>query len=589
FAPDEHLTNATLPTSPPPPPQPVIDDADLPERASVSPARLVAAAVAVVLAGVAIAYRPDAPEDAIDFRVTAREAKEAARRHLLSVSKPPARMQVIAGPTEGFRSWNRESQREEGGAPGGFDDIAAEYVARHSSLQTVIDILRSRLPAAAWAVRFFVPERKEEWFVHVDQKSGKVTGYHRYQEQHARGGSLEREAALAVAAGAFARYGVSQSDFDLAEALVFRQPARRDWLFHFDEKAPLAAAARRRVTIRVAGAELTQFATTIRVPEETYREASGQTIVNVVLLVVKLAATVSLLTLIVTGFVLVAFRRSVNWRRAARWTGMLSIIPILSVLSSYESELFRYSTFMKWETFVTDIAVGTVRDVGLRIGLLFLAIAGATAAVPAAARLLGREGRGRLGAAAVVSSLAATALFLLLDVASLWTAHAFPGRSRFPSLSAPDLVALPLPVMLAIGEALYTAIIGGAAVALFFAAFRKPPGRWTLAVLITAILFGVSLDTAAQPHQIGLMLLSSIVTAVVVYTIGRFMMGANPLAYPLVIFTVTLLQRAAAMLQNDRADLRLNGYAAVAVTIITMIWMAWPQTRADAQEIQKSA
>ncbi|HET7712468.1 MAG TPA: CPBP family intramembrane glutamic endopeptidase, partial [Thermoanaerobaculia bacterium] len=53
FAPDEQLTNATLPTSPPPPPQTVIDDAPLPEKMRVRPALLAVAVLAVVLAGVA--------------------------------------------------------------------------------------------------------------------------------------------------------------------------------------------------------------------------------------------------------------------------------------------------------------------------------------------------------------------------------------------------------------------------------------------------------------------------------------------------------------------------------------------------------
>ena len=155
--------------------------------------------------------------------------------------------------------------------------------------------------------------------------------------------------------------------------------------------------AYRRETVRVDGAEVTQFTVSVHMPESVYREANQKTMRNIVLVVLRSIGAIGLLALIVTGVVAASIRRRPNWMRALRWTLALAIVPLLSAAADHESALFGYSTSVKWDTFMTGYIVEIVRDVGLRLGGLFLAVVAIDAAVPYALDSLSREARARFG------------------------------------------------------------------------------------------------------------------------------------------------------------------------------------------------
>ena len=121
--------------------------------------------------------------------------------------------------------------------------------------------------AATWMVRLFTPMSQTEYFVEVNPRTGRVVGYHKYADERAPGPTLERDAALAIGRGAFSQYGIDAAPFDLKEALSFSQPARRDWLFHFQHRQPLTKDAARRVSVRVMGDRVTQFVSTVKIPD----------------------------------------------------------------------------------------------------------------------------------------------------------------------------------------------------------------------------------------------------------------------------------------------------------------------------------
>src|SRR5947207_2840784 len=198
---------------------------------------------------------------------------------------------------------------------------------------------------------------------------------------------LEQAQALAIARAAFAPYGLEVSRYQLKEALSFQQPNRRDWLFHFDEETPIAGEGCRRTSVRVAGADVTQFAITIKVPESAYRDASKQTLRNVMLIVMKIAGGITLLALVVGGFVVAVTRHRPRWSRALRWTAAMAIIPLAGIAASFETTLFEYNTSVRWETFRAGLAVDVARDAALRIGILFLAFVIIDAALPYAFEL----------------------------------------------------------------------------------------------------------------------------------------------------------------------------------------------------------
>ena len=582
FAPDDELSNATLPLHPPPTDEEIAHAApELPDPIPVTRNRVLICAVLVVIAAMAIAMRPESPQDVIDYRITKEQAKTIARRVIPSAARNPPNQglprsprddtfeYVIALPVEGFRSWDRESPREDGGTPGDFDEIAATWLVQHGmSVRTLNAIFRDRIEAGTWMVRFFTPMKKEEIFVEVDPRRARVIGYHQYQDEANPGPTLSQAQALAIARTAFRTYGLQESAFDLQEALTFAQPKRRDWLFHFDERTPLAPRAYRRVTVRVAGAEVTQFNKTIRIPESVYREASTQTLLNLILLVLKSLGTIALIALVIAGIVIASRRRGLPWRPALRWTLILAIIPILAAAARYESTLFGYSTSIAWRTFRIGQVVDFIREAGLVIGGLFLALAGLFAAVPYARGVLTREGRARFGASAVMAALTAIAAIVIASVAGAFVTHWMPSQATV-SISAPEDAAIPFPALVETGSALTGAILLSGMVALYAVALR----RYTMAITIAAI-FCSMLDPLATTSQTPVMLVRALAGAVLIWVLARYVLNGNPLAWPLFAFLLLTLHTASVLLSNTRVDLIANGIAAIVFAAMAIVW-AW--------------
>ncbi|MEK6375519.1 MAG: type II CAAX endopeptidase family protein [Acidobacteriota bacterium] len=578
FIPDDDLTNATIPTKPEPERLPHEEaPVELPPPVPVSRAKLMVCVVAVVVAIGVVAMRIPSLDDVVDYRTTKTEAKKLAGP---SIANP--REHILAAPVEGFRSWEREAPREDGGAPGGFDAIAAGH-ALHKGLpmRALLDVMRTKIEAATWMIRAYTPLQKEEYFVEVDPRAARVIGYHKYQDEKRAGPRLEQPPALAIAEAAFPRYGVDLKPFELKEALSFQQPARRDWLFHFQERQPIVADVYRRVSVRVAGDEVTQFTTTVKIPDVVYRQPT--TLLNIVFALARLLGALTVLALIIAGFVVALRAGHFPWRRALRWTLVLAIIPIASTAAGWEMSLFDYNTSVGWQTFIAGQWTSAARNVGLQLGVIFLAIAGIEAAYPGAFELRRRAARARFGRAALIGALATIALLILREGALNLIAVRFPTAAAVHGLNVPSSVAQPLPALLAIGETIIRVILGSAAVALFIVALRGL--RWKpwlpTAVAITA-MFLAGLDASATPAETPLMLASAASLAVIAWAAARFLLQRNLLAYPLTIALAALVSSVSILLQGHRPDLFANAMAEIAVIAALVVWIAAPSERAEA-------
>ena len=573
FIPDDDLTNATLPI------QPAADPVSLPPAVPLPPPlRPSREAVAVCLALLALAVsvamiRQDSPGDVVDYRIDGAEAKRIALDHLKNRG-PSIAATVAATPVSGFRSWEAGSRREDGGSSGSFDSTAATYMVRKGmTMDRLMDVLRNEIHAATWMVRVFTPMMKTESFVEVDARTASVVGYHQYRDEAAPGPQLTRDAALSIARGAFAGYGVAADDFQLKEALSFQQPARRDWLFHFEQRTALVAAAARRVTIRVMGDQVTQFVNTVKVPDSVYREASQQTLITVVLIIFKVAGVIGGMALVIAGAIMATRHGQLPWRRAGRMTLVLALVPIAGAISRYESHLFAYNTSVTWETFRLNLITDVVQSAGLRILLLFVASAGILAVFPFAPGLLTREARRRLGLAAAVSAVTALSILALLNSVSGMFVSALPRLASIEEISIPGAIAIPFPSLLEAAEALFGTIIICGGVALFVTALRNWPKKTaTLATLF--ILFAASLDISVLPAEIPLMIVSTAVFTLTIWLIARLVLRDNVLAWPVVIFTASLLQGGLALIGNHRTDLILHGSILLALGAITLLWVS---------------
>jgi membrane protease YdiL (CAAX protease family) len=577
FIPDDDLTNATLPVSAPPPIPPARPRAELPPPIPIKRPLVIACVVALIAAAVLVSIGPWPLDDAIDYRITKEQAKQIAIAHLKRVEPHASYQRIIATTLEGFRNWDPDSRREDGGSPGGFDSTAAEYMLAHGlSTKALAGIFKSRIPAATWTVRFFTPMQKEESFVEVDPRTSRAIGFHKYQDEKVPGASLDQAQALAIARTSFAEHGADVNAFGLKEALSFQQPSRRDWLFHFEEKTPLIAGAYRRETVRVAGAEVTQFTTSVHVPQSVYREASQQTLRNIILAVLRIAGGIALLALIVTGVIAASIRHRPNWMRALRWTLALAVVPLLSVAADHEAALFGYSTSVKWDTFMTGYVVEVLRDVGLRLGALFLAVVAIDAAIPYALDALSRDARARFGRQAVVAAITAIASFAAVRALLRLIEGLFPAAVNV-SFDIPNAVAVSFPAVLTFAEACFDAVIASGVVAAFaygVSSFRKLP--WLPDVITVVVIFCAAIRPDATFVQTPLMLIRAAALALLTWVIARFVLDGNILAWPFAAFLAIMLNGIDSMAQH-RLDLHLNALAVAVVLVVTIVWLTLPR------------
>lgn len=565
FIADDDLSNATVPMVPPPPKRVEEQAAVVADALPVTRWRLAAGVVAVAVAIALFALSPKALDEVVEYRITADHAKQIAARWANQYTT------TVAAPVPGFRAWDRSSGREEGGSPSGFDGVAATYLLKEGlPLEQLAVTMRQRVPSATWLVRSYTPMQKEETFTEIDPRTTRVVGYHKYQEEKKRGPRLEQRDAIVLALREFERYGLEPANFETKEALAFPQPDRRDWLFHFQEKQPVQRDGYHRVTVRVQGDEVTQFASTIKVPDEVYREAAAQSVANVLINLVRLLVAFLVLGLVIAGFVIAARKNGFRWRRALRWTAVLAVVPVASAAARWPLRLFTYDTSMQWNTFVSDRAIELVRNAGLQIGLLFLALVAIDTLYPQVFSLVSRE-RSRVGRAALVAAFTAIAITAIRRFALYLAAGAFPYAVTMDALDVPDFVALPMPALLLIGEGVVRAIETSAAIALFVYALRGFEGpKWLPDAIGVVGVFCLSLDAGARGAQIPMAIFSALTAALIAWITVRFVLGGNLIAYPLAALLAFLLNGAASLLQHHRADLTTNA-AIVGVAIFALV------------------
>jgi membrane protease YdiL (CAAX protease family) len=571
FVPDESLENRAEGTVPAPPPPPEGAPAPLPPAKPLTPALVALAAAAVAVAAAAALLAPPRVDDVARYPITAGRAEAIARQHLGGARVDPLPERVVTVPASGFSGWNEQSPKADGGTTEGYFQTAARYIAREAGVAELIEIQRGKIEAALWRVRFFTPGVKEEIAVEIDPRTGRVTGFERYLDESAPGPSIAAGDAAALATQALVRYGFDPAAFVLRESLAQKQPARMDWLLHFEERDPLAAEAFRRASVRIGGDEVVQVSRSVKIPERIRREARETRLADIVVTVLVIAGWLGILSLVILG-VLEAIRRGrFRWRRAARLALFALPIPIVTTALVWNQLLAGYPTAIGWETFVVMMLTSATFIVGFQAGVVFLSIAILETIYPALPRLVSSEARRRLGRSAVAAAIAAGAIFFTLRtvIASLpaWLPRfAAPG-----AVSPPDEVAIALPALAVVWNALLLALGGSAAIAAI-ALFVHTSARRPLAH--AALFFSLVLVfLPGGERHFSLPLAIGLVSAGVAWLVPRFVLRDNLLGYPLAFFLYGTVVGALGLAAHGRPDLAVNAAVLGAVAFAAVLWM----------------
>ncbi len=430
FAPEIGLTNGDegfVPT----PPAALLAPEDVPAVRPVSSRSLVlAVAAAVVL--VSSYFLPTGGPQSLAEDATGRAAAEhIAQKFLRANGADPARFHSVSYLGTGFpddEDVRRAKPAENGGIPG-FSEPAARYVLAKGGEAAFERLARENLPLGYWVVRFFQPEKKEEWKVLVDAKRARVVAFVNPREEAAPAGAAPAADAPRRALAAAGKLGYPVRQYWVIDVGTQARPKRTDTTVVLEARKSAVADAKPRLTAVFHGARLAALVPSIRVPENYLRDYRRRSIADWILLAAKIVAIGSFVGLGVILFLRLVRGGGFRWRRLVGPLAVALVGIALALANSAANVARAYPTEQPLGLFQTAAAISfTIAGIGFvcLAGFGFILLSGARPGWRAALRR-----SGSLGDAFLRAFIAAAGTAGLVR----WTSVA---SARFPALFDPD-------------------------------------------------------------------------------------------------------------------------------------------------------
>ena len=492
FEPDIGLANADLGFVPAPPPAPSRRE-EVPPVAPLPKGRLLAAGAAAVILASSILL-PGPPLSRIaDDRIGRARAEELARDFVRVNGGSPEDYRVVAYTATGFAE-DEAMRRADPGEQGffaAFSDRAVRYVLKEGGTGAFRSLADEKLPVSLWAVRFVLPEKKEEWKLLVDARRGRVIAYANPMDEGAGAGPPpSAESARARALAAAALLGYPAGDYGVVELGTKTRPKRTDTTIVLEAHTPGIGQARPRLSAVFHGSMLSAFYPSIRVPEEFLRGEDKRSPFDWMLLGARIVVAGAFFGVALIAFLRVVREPAFRWRSLHAPLAVAGILGAAGLANGLPTLLREYSNAVPLALFEATAAVLRVIPwIGLLLGAaaVFTLVWGARPGWRQAMR-----GAGSLPDAFARAAVAAAGLFGL----GRWAALA---SARFPALDVPD-PSLPSALEKAVPgfSALATAALGtgalAAAAAVVAIASRDPflrrgPVRAAVAAGLLIVLF----------------------------------------------------------------------------------------------------
>jgi membrane protease YdiL (CAAX protease family) len=454
------------------------------------------------------------------------------------------------------------------------EGLAGKYFVERRSIAFLGEAFRQQVPLYGWMVRFFRPLEREELRVSVDPESGRVFEYDHILPEDQPGADLPATQAAALVTGLPEVRGM-----DLKESRSEKKKARRDYTLVFEAKPEDGRnldEARFRVRAGVAGDQLVSLSSFWKLPEAFERARSRRNALSNVLLVLRIAVIAGLLVWGV--WVLIDYTR----RGGLRWRPVLWVaLPVGGVSASAMVMSFPL-LFSQYPTSFPLESYEAVTTVGLIIGALALLIGLACAAgvilalrpeVPAAMQATGRR---RMAPDALVATAVAAVAALAMGRWRWMLIDRFHAQALL-SADMQTMFGAVSPAVSAIASACRSTVFGLAVLALVAHAVRAL-SRWRGAVVAAGVLVAAAL-APSDVHTVAEFLLYygiCVTWLVVAWLFVRYVARENYLAYALSIWTLLLAARAADLLAQPAATLRVQGGVVMAVLVATAIWGVAP-------------
>ena len=547
-------TNEQEGTAPPLPPLPVPDASFDPAR-DYRPLPAAVALLGVLLAAglVAMIFLPvEEFGDWTDFKITKQRAEEAAETFLRSRSFDVSRYQTAVATLDRT------------------DDAAAAYLLRHGGLEIARTVFRDRVPTPLWRVRYFIPEKQEEYWVSVDSVTGGVLGFSRTLPDDAAGTSLEAPAALAVATNFAREMGQDPARGELKEQTQKDEKARRDHTLVWEYPIEGGGEAKVRYEVVVQGDTIGSWTRGVKVPEEYERSRTGLSVGPVAHIVIAVLLASGLAALAIFLFVRLLRAGEIPWRFALVSGAIAGVASALGAALALEKAWasLQYQTSMASSLFLIILLVGVEAALVLIFLWVTLVLGIAGGLYPAVTRMFSARSRRAYARDALVAGLVGVGLLLALPVLRALIMTALPSGRLITGVDVPPSLDSRVPYL----DVLFAVVrrsgwlpaAGAVLLGVLARYFQSLPLRTALAIVAALALapFGVR-----EPMELLAAALVNVVIFVAVGLFIRFFLRNNPLAWFWSCWLATGLAAAIALMGLSAPLYRNSGYLALAFVL----------------------
>ncbi len=575
FEPEAGLTNGEVGSAPPPWPG---ASSEAPAVAAPKPISVTHVAVAAAASvAVLLLVRTALPRGGLDaeVRVSRGDAIEVARAFVKAEGDDPARYLAIAESGSALPSLEDAAETGAGSIPYRWERNAERWLLARGGMPTLRAWATEILPGPVWQVRFARERDRHRWWVVVDARDGRVTGFSRGFPEEEAGASLAPAGALEKAREAVKKRGIDPASLTVVSSNAEERKARRDHRVVFEVPSQAAGEARRRVTAEVAGATPSLVATALKLPEEWARAQGRSTAATYLALALKVAGFGTLIGLGLVTLLRTHRAGKMRWREAARWATLLTLPALLERASGLPTLPRSWSADMPLATWAVMATVGVFVGLLLSYALALVAIGLVTAAAPHALGLLRRpfpDAGGRaLRAAAATALLVYAARGLKGSLRAAFPAEAGVGGFGFP---AGIEGWLPAASVLASATELALFVAGGAALASLF--FRQMPLPRAGRLLVLAAVAGCWAPLEARTlGEIAVPLLAGVLPAVALAAGVALFLKDDPWAYVFTAVGVVVVRDGATLATSGVTPWVASGALCLAAALLVLFAPGW--------------
>ena len=239
------------------------------------------------------------------------------------------------------------------------DSKAVRFVWREGGPQVFTKLLDGgQISPQHWRVMFRhatgpVEDRSEDWELALSGQGEVLAVFHQLPEGRT-GARLQREPAQALARAFMdSQKALANRPWELASVQEFERPARRDWIFLWDDKQALdVKGGSARVSINVRGDEIDAWQH-VFVPEAWKREQQEAESSKASFKIVAGLAGAALALLVLGAALRQVVRGSLHWRQGLVWAAFFLVAAMAEYGLTFDRKAMMFKTAQDWNTQLT--------------------------------------------------------------------------------------------------------------------------------------------------------------------------------------------------------------------------------------------